>query len=153
VRAEGSKVASCRRAGAPESADTATMSNRQDEPAGPAAAVPGFRPGFLEVGTLDQLPPGAALHVAVGAAGLALVNTDGHVVAIGDLCLRCGGSLSTAALAGVRLTCSRCGWQYDVEHGCVVGLPELAIERHEVRVDDGRLLVAIAALEPPPSAP
>lgn len=125
------------------------MSDRQDDHACLTAAGP----GFLEVGTLDQLPPGAALHVAVGAAELALVNMDGHVVAIGDLCLRCGGPLSTAALAGPRLTCSRCGWQYDVEQGCVVGLPELAIERHEVRVDDGHLFVAVAELESPASMP
>jgi nitrite reductase/ring-hydroxylating ferredoxin subunit len=125
------------------------MSDRQDDPACVGAAVP----GFLEVGTLDQVPPGAALHVAVGEADLALVNMDGHVVAIGDLCLRCGDPLSTAALAGAHLTCSRCGWQYDVEQGCVVGLPELVIEKHEVRVDDGHLFVAVAALESPASMP
>ena len=125
------------------------MSHRQDDPACLAAAVP----GFFEVGTLDQLPPGAALRVAVGASDLALVNVDGHMVAIGDLCLRCGGPLSTATLAGAQLTCSGCGWQYDVEQGCVVGLPELAIERHEVRVDDGHLFVAVAAFESPASMP
>ena len=125
------------------------MSDRHEDPACPTAAVP----GFLEVGTLDQVPPGAALHVAVGEANLALVNMDGHVVAIGDLCLRCGDPLSTAALAGAHLTCSRCGWQYDVEQGCVVGLPELVIEKHEVRVDDGHLFVAVAALESPASMP
>lgn len=105
------------------------------------------------MGTLDQVPVGAALHVAIGEAKLALVNIDGHVVAIGDLCLRCGDPLSTAALAGAQLTCSRCGWRYDVERGCVVDLPALAIERHEVRVDDGHLFVAVAALEAPASMP
>lgn len=139
----------CRRTGAPESAEIATMSDRQDDHACLTAAVP----GYLEVGTLDQLPPGAALRVAVGEAELALLNLEGHVVAISDLCLRCGGPLSTAALAGARLTCSRCGWQYDVAQGCVVGLPELVIERHEVRVDDGHLFVAVAALESPAPPP
>jgi nitrite reductase/ring-hydroxylating ferredoxin subunit len=121
------------------------MSDRNDKPACAAVAAVGFR----EVGTLDQLPPGAALHVAVGDAALALVNMDGDVVAIGDLCLRCGGPLSTAALAGAQLTCSRCGWRYDVQRGCVVGLPALAIDRHEVRVENGHLFVAVGALDSP----
>lgn len=122
---------------------TVTMSDRPDDPPCLTAAVS----GYLEVGTLDQVPPGAALHVAIGGAELAVINMNGHVVAIGDLCLRCGSPLSDAELAGAQLTCSGCGWQYDVEQGCVVGLPALAIERHEVRVDDGHLFVAVAALE------
>jgi len=77
------------------------------------------------------------------------VNMDGDVVAIGDLCLRCGSPLSTAALAGAQLTCSTCGWQYDMRRGCVVGLPALAIERHEVRVENGHLFVAVGVLDPP----
>lgn len=121
------------------------MNDRNDEPARSAGAVA----GFIEVGTLDQLPPGAALHVSVGEATLAVVNMDGDVVAIDDLCVRCGGPLSTAALAGGQLTCSRCGWRYDVKRGCVVGLPALAIDRHEVRVEDGHLFVAVGAFDPP----
>lgn len=143
------KVTACRCSDAPAPADahTVTMSDRQDDPPCLATAVS----GFLEVGTLDQVPPGAALQVAIGEADLAVINMDGQVVAIGDLCLRCGSPLSTAALAGTQLTCSGCGWQYDVEQGCVVGLPALAIEKHEVRVDDGHLFVAVAALESRPS--
>ncbi|MGZ8274430.1 MAG: Rieske (2Fe-2S) protein [Burkholderiaceae bacterium] len=118
------------------------MSDGHDEPERDISTVA----GFLEVGTLDQLPPGAALPVAVGDATVAVVNMGGDVVAFGDLCLRCGVPLSTAALAGANLTCSKCGWQYDVKRGCVVGLPALAIERHEVRVENGRLFVAIGAL-------
>lgn len=119
------------------------MSDRQDEPACATGAVP----GFFEVGTLDQVPPGGALPVFVGEATLAVVNMDGDVVAIGDLCVRCSGPLSTAALAGAELTCSKCGWRYDVKRGCVVGLPALTIEKHEVRVENGHLLIAVAALD------
>lgn len=125
------------------------MRDRQDEPPRLSPSVP----GFLEVGALDQVPPGATLHVAIGDAELALVNMDGRVVAIGDLCLRCGTPLSTAALDGVQLTCSGCGWQYDLAQGCVIGLPALALERHEVRVEDGHLFVAVAAFQSRPSAP
>jgi len=125
------------------------MSDRHQAQACASAATAGFR----EVGTLDQLPPGAALRIAIGETELALVNVGGHVVAIGDLCLRCGDTLSTSALSGTHLTCGKCGWQYDVERGHVVGLPALAIETHEVRVDDGHLFISVAGLDSRASMP
>ena len=104
--------------------------------------------GFVEVGSLAQLPAGATMRVTVGASDLLLVNVGGRVVAIGDLCLRCSRSLSTAALSGQVLTCGGCGWKYDVERGCVDGLPNLRTETHDVAVDNGRLLVASAIAAP-----
>lgn len=104
--------------------------------------------GFVEVGSLAQLPGGTTMRVTVGVADLTLVNVDGRVIAVGDLCLRCGRSLSTAPLAGGSLTCRGCGWKYDVQRGCVDGLPNLRIETHEVRAKDGRLLVASAVATP-----
>lgn len=82
------------------------------------------------------------MRVTVGASDLVLANVSGRVVAIGDLCLRCSRSLSTASLSGRMLTCSGCGWKYDVERGCVDGLPNLQTEMQEVSVDAERLLLA-----------
>jgi nitrite reductase/ring-hydroxylating ferredoxin subunit len=98
--------------------------------------------GFVEVGSLAQLPAGSSMRVTVGASDLLLANIDGLVVAIGDLCLRCSQSLSTASLAGRVLTCSGCGWKYDVERGCVDGLPSLQTEMQVVSIDAERLLLA-----------
>ena len=103
---------------------------------------------FVEVGSLAQLPAGATAPVTVGASDLLLVNAAGRVVAIGNLCLRCSSSLSTASLSGRVLTCAACGWKYDVERGCVDGLPSLRTEMHDVSVDDGRLLMASAIAAP-----
>jgi nitrite reductase/ring-hydroxylating ferredoxin subunit len=107
-------------------------------------------PGFVEVGSLAHLPAGATMRVSVGESDLTLVNLGLRIVAIGDLCLRCGSSLSNARLSGVVLTCAGCGWKYDMERGCVEGLPNLRTEMHDVRADDGRLLVAsdVAASHP-----
>lgn len=88
------------------------------------------------------------MPVTVGASDLLLVNVGGRVVAIGDLCLRCSRSLSTATLSGRVLTCGGCGWRYDVQRGCVDGLSNLRNEMHEVSIDDGRLLVASAIATP-----
>ena len=108
--------------------------------------------GSVDVGPAKQLPAGTTLRVTVGADAFTLVNLDGRLLAIGDLCLCCGRSLSTAALSGGSLICHGCGWKYDLQRGCVAGLPSLRIERHELRVEDGRLLLA-AALDTPASLP
>lgn len=108
--------------------------------------------GLAEVGSLAQLPAGTTMRVTAGASDLLLVNVDGRVVAIGDLCLRCSSSLSAASLTGRVLTCGECGWKYDVERGCVDGLPSLRTEMHDVRVDAGRLLVASAIAAPAETA-
>jgi nitrite reductase/ring-hydroxylating ferredoxin subunit len=123
---------------------TRTMCERSDGEAPLASEAV----GFVEVGSLAQLPVGALMRVTVGASDLILANVGGRVVAIGDLCLRCSQSLSTASLSGRVLTCSGCGWKYDVERGCVDGLPTLRAEMHDVSVDDERLLVASAIAAP-----
>ena len=104
--------------------------------------------GFVDVGSLEQVPSGTTMRVTVGAAEFTLVNVDGRVLAVGDLCLRCSRSLSTAGYAGGLLTCPGCGWKYDLQRGCVDALPNLRIETHEVRIEDGRLLLASAITAP-----
>ena len=116
--------------------------NHGDEPPAPGET------GFVEVGSLAQLPAGASMRVTVGASELLLVNIGERVVAIGDLCLRCSRSLSTATLSGCVLTCDGCGWKYEVENACVDGLPKLRTDVHDVSVDDDRLLVASAIAAP-----
>ena len=98
--------------------------------------------GFEEAASLDQLPPDGLLRVTVGDLDIAMARVDGHVVAVSNLCLRCSGSLASGTVRRRKLTCVRCGWQYDLARGCLAGLPALRIEAHEVRVVDGRLFVA-----------
>jgi nitrite reductase/ring-hydroxylating ferredoxin subunit len=135
-------------AGEGKSAGPHGMSNDMGERVDGEAPLASDAAGFVEVGSLVQLPAGASMRVTVGASDLLLANVGGRVVAIGDLCLRCSQSLSTASLSGRVLTCSGCGWKYDLERGCVEGLPNLRTEMHDVSIDDERLLVASAIAAP-----
>jgi nitrite reductase/ring-hydroxylating ferredoxin subunit len=112
----------------------------------PYGREPGCAQGFVEVGGLEQLPAGSALRALVGDHAVAVVNAGGRLAAIGDLCMRCGSSLAEGQLLGRQLTCGACGWRYDLDEGCVVGLPSLHVETHEVRVDGRRIFVGIGAL-------
>ena len=132
------------REGAESSRDDENMRERND---GDGSLASGTA-AFVDVGSLAQLPAGTSMRVTVGASDLLLMNVGGRVVAIGDLCLRCNRSLSTASLSGRVLTCGGCGWKYDVERCCVDGLPNLRTEMHDVCIDDGRLRVAAAIAAP-----
>jgi len=119
-----------------------TATKDEDLPAAPTAD------SLVEVATLAQLPPGTARKVAVGHVELTLVNVDGTVVAVGDLCLRCSHSLSTGIVRGDVLTCSGCGWQYDLSRGHVLALPALKVEMHDVHIEEDRLLVPSSIAAP-----
>jgi nitrite reductase/ring-hydroxylating ferredoxin subunit len=97
----------------------------------------------VDAGPPERVLPGTAVRVSVEGHDAALANIGGHLVAVGDLCMRCGHSLADGDLSGSRLTCRECGWQYDLLDRTVVGVPKLRIESLEVRVEDGRVLVGL----------
>jgi nitrite reductase/ring-hydroxylating ferredoxin subunit len=109
--------------------------------AGREAQVIAATRGPIDAGVLARLSPGTAIHLCCDGQDIALVNDRGTVFAVDDLCLRCSHALSEGTLAGGRLTCAHCGWEYELESGCVAGLPELKIETHRVRIEDGCVYV------------
>lgn len=98
---------------------------------------------FVGVGWLEQLPPGGAMTVAIGDTRIALFNVDGVVHAIDDSCLHAGSSLGAGVLDGKVVRCRSHGWKYNVTNGQVVGIPGLGVSVREVKVVDGRIMVAI----------
>jgi nitrite reductase/ring-hydroxylating ferredoxin subunit len=97
--------------------------------------------GPIDAGLLAQLSPGTAAHLSCEGQDIALVNDRGTVFAVDDLCLRCSHALSEGTLTGGRLVCAHCGWEYELESGCVAGLRALRIETHRVRIEDGHVYV------------
>ena len=100
------------------------------------------QPGFVEVRPQDQPDHGGATVVSINGAGVALFNLDGRIYAISDFCVRCGASLASGEVIGTHVSCRQCRWRYDIISGQMTELPELAIDRFEVRVNDAHVLVA-----------
>lgn len=98
---------------------------------------------FVGVAWLEQLPPGRAMTVAVGDQRIALFNVDGTVHALDDACLHDGASLGAGELEGRIVRCCGHGWCYDVTTGQVIGVPGLAAGTRAVRVEHGRVMVAV----------
>jgi len=96
---------------------------------------------YVDVTTLEQLPPGTARVLALGATRVALFRVGDRVYAIDDTCLRCSASLASGALVETHVTCG-CGWRYDVKTGSLDGLPGLCIDAFAVRIVASRVRVA-----------
>lgn len=104
---------------------------------------------LVKVARLDQIVPDKGTAVELEGHAVALFNVGGHVRAIDDTCARCGASLASGVLAGTDLRCPACGWHYDVDTGCVAGVPGLRIDTFAASVEDSDVLLATESPPPP----
>src|SRR5262249_37262818 len=98
---------------------------------------------MVEIASLDQVRPGTAAVIVIGNGAVVVFNRHGVIHATEAWCMRCGSRFQSVALDDVILDCRGCDWRYDLTTGCVIGLPELRLDRFKVDVVDGRIMVAI----------
>lgn len=98
---------------------------------------------YVQVGDIEQLPPGRGTVVTVEGKDVALFNVDGTFYAIEDVCLHQGMSLGSSKLEGKIVTCRGHGWKYDVTTGSTHPVPGIGVAAYPVKVVEGKILVAI----------
>jgi nitrite reductase/ring-hydroxylating ferredoxin subunit len=98
---------------------------------------------FVEVARLEEVPPGKGTTVSVGNTDVALFNVDGTIYAMEDSCLHQGQSLGSSELDGKVVTCRGHGWRYDVTTGSTLHVPGYGVATYPVKVEDGRIMVAV----------
>ncbi|HEY1327873.1 MAG TPA: Rieske 2Fe-2S domain-containing protein [Casimicrobiaceae bacterium] len=97
---------------------------------------------FVEVALAHDIAEGTATTVAIPVATVALFKVGGRIFGIDDTCVRCGRSLAAGALRGTTVTCTSCGWYYDLATGSVNDIPSLRTDTFEVKVVEARHMVA-----------
>src|SRR5262249_8781537 len=98
---------------------------------------------FVKVGDVSDVPSGTGKCVEVGGKQVALFNVGGTFHAIDNTCLHRGGPLGEGQRDGVGVTCPWHGWQYDVTTGQNTRDESERVERCEVKVEGGAVLVAV----------
>ena len=101
-------------------------------------------PKYFRVASVTEIPPGDKKIVEVDGVLVVLVNLDGQLYAVEDVCTHDGGPLGEGKLDGCELICPRHGARFDVRTGAATRMP--AIEpapTYEVRVEDGNVLVEV----------
>ncbi len=98
---------------------------------------------FVAVAALADLPPDALLGVEVEGRAIVLANVDGEIHALDGICTHQRGRLAEGSLFEGCLMCPLHGGEFDARTGEAITLPAMEpLEAHEVRVEDGEILVA-----------
>ncbi len=99
---------------------------------------------FVDAGPFESIPRRGARVLRVDELAIALFRTtDDHVFALEDRCPHRGGPLSQGIVHGHCVTCPLHDWIIDLDSGEATGPDEGAAARFDVRIIDGRVLVAI----------
>lgn len=78
---------------------------------------------WVDVGTLDEIPPGTHKVTDVNDVMVAVFNVDGKLYAIEDVCTHDGGILTGGSVSGCVITCPRHGATFDVRTGAALTAP------------------------------
>lgn len=98
---------------------------------------------FRTVAKVEELRPGRGLRVEVEGRVLALFKVGDEVRALDNLCAHRGGSLADGEVEEGVVTCPLHAWAYDTATGTCVTNPGAAVRSYPVRVEDGKVQVAV----------
>jgi 3-phenylpropionate/trans-cinnamate dioxygenase ferredoxin subunit len=101
----------------------------------------------IDVGPLEELPPGSVKIVRAGVLAFGVYNLNGRLCAIEDRCSHDDGPLAEGDFdpdEGV-VVCPRHGARFDICTGRPLSLPAVEpVETFPVRVEDGIVKVQVA---------
>jgi 3-phenylpropionate/trans-cinnamate dioxygenase ferredoxin subunit len=100
---------------------------------------------FIEVAPLAEIPPGERLFVEIDGQPIVLLNVDGKIYAIADLCTHDDGPLGEGEVDGHQIICPRHGARFDLRDGKAVTLPAVVDTRwYPVRIVAGMIEIGIS---------
>ena len=102
---------------------------------------------WTPIGTIDDIPLRGARCVTTPQGRIGVFRTaENQVFAIEDHCPHKGGPLSQGIVHGASVTCPLHNWVISLETGKALGADEGAVRTVPVRVEDGRLYLALDAV-------
>jgi nitrite reductase (NADH) small subunit len=98
---------------------------------------------FTDIGAREDIPRLGARSVKTPAGDIAIFRTAGdEVFALRDQCPHRGGPLSQGIVHGTSVTCPLHAWVISLQTGQAQGLDSGCTPRYEVKVENGRVLLA-----------
>jgi 3-phenylpropionate/trans-cinnamate dioxygenase ferredoxin subunit len=98
---------------------------------------------FVDVAAVADIPSGRGLPVRVDGHSIALFKVGDAVHALENTCPHQGSALAGGRLSGCIVRCPSHGLPFDVRDGCMPGNAGLRVNVYSVRLDEGRVCVAI----------
>jgi nitrite reductase (NADH) small subunit len=101
---------------------------------------------YHDICALDEIPRLGSRVVTAPNGDIAVFRTaDDRVFALNDKCPHKGGPLSQGIVSGERVTCPLHGMLIGLADGQAVAPDEGCVKRHEAKVENGRVLLRVAA--------
>lgn len=105
------------------------------------------RTGWIEVGTINQIPRRGSRIVRTPRGDIAIFRTeDDQVFAIDDKCPHKQGPLSQGIVAAGAVICPLHNWVIDLATGEAQGADRGCVRTHAVQVVDGLVLLSFARI-------
>jgi len=101
---------------------------------------------WTEVAAVEDLPEGTGVLVLVGRARdhpVALFRVGRAIYAVNAVCSHMGEPIACGRLRGHVVACPWHGWTFDVRTGFADHPDAHHLHAYDVRVEDGRVLVAV----------
>jgi nitrite reductase (NADH) small subunit len=99
---------------------------------------------FIDIGGLEEIAPLGARTVITALGDIAIFRTDGdEVFALRDECPHKQGPLSQGIVHGSSVTCPLHNWVISLQSGEAQGLDVGCTPRFAVKVEAGRVLLAM----------
>jgi nitrite reductase [NAD(P)H] small subunit len=105
-----------------------------------------MNPAFIDVGALTDIPRLGARCVKTAQGNIAVFRTaDDQIFALRDECPHRHGPLSKGIVHGRSVTCPLHAWVISLETGEAEGPDTGCTNRYAVKVEGGRVLLAVTA--------
>ena len=99
---------------------------------------------FLDVASVNDLPPGNTKKFTTESGDILLANVDGKIYAVDDMCTHEDSSLSLGCLKGELVYCTLHGSRFNVRTGEPMEEPATeALQRYQVRIQNNRIEVSL----------
>jgi 3-phenylpropionate/trans-cinnamate dioxygenase ferredoxin subunit len=99
---------------------------------------------WMEVARRDEIAPGQAKAVTVDDLMIAIVNLDGEIFAVDNICTHAFAVLTEGPLVDGQLQCPLHGARFDVRTGAVTAPPAWEpLRTYEVRLEGDAILVKL----------
>lgn len=97
---------------------------------------------WVDICAAADLKSGEFRTAWVDDVEIAIINCDGELYAIEDICTHDGGELTGGVIEGCEIECPRHGARFDIRNGAVLAPPAYEpIATYPVAVRDGRIVV------------
>jgi len=99
---------------------------------------------FIPVGEIDEVKVGERLFIEIDEKPIVILNIEGQLYAIADVCSHDDGPVGEGTLEGFEIICPRHGARFDIRTGKVLALPAFVdIHAYAVRLVGDQIEIGI----------